>query len=158
MSHKNTHRKSVYKHKRYWYHVSTTLKDKYVHLIPLKDGVNRSGDEPNGRRICVSPTIEQCITAIPYILSTKLNIYRTKKRLIANHPQDIFDSNVTQEGWLQKPTSFVKVGMLKFQDVEKALGVEHVISEAASLSEPRVSGRVLKWWKKAKIKRLIKKA
>ena len=153
-------KKSIYKHKRYWYHVSTTLKSKYVHLIPWDDskGFNRDPTEPEGKRICVSPTIEQCITAIPYDLETKINIYRTRSPVIADKPKKVFDVKVTNEGWLHNPTSFVKIGMLKFRDLESRLNVEHVIEQAASEGEPRLSGKVLRWWKNAKIKRFIKKA
>ncbi len=152
--------KTIYKRKRYWYHVSTTLKDKYINLVPWGSSKahNRSDSEPMGHRICVAPSIEQCIAAIPYILSGKLNIYRTRKQLVANEPMDIFDSKVTQEGWLHAPTEFVKVGMLKFNDVEKALAIEQVIGEAASSNDPRQVGKVLKWWQRARIKRFIKRA
>jgi hypothetical protein len=153
-------KKTFYNRKRYWYHVSTTLKDKYVKLIPWDEcsGFNRGGNEPDGKRICVAPTIEQCITAIPYILSSTLTIYRTKSPLIANKPIRVFDSKVTQEGWFLKPTTFVKVGILKFSDVEKNLKIKNVISNAASGTDARQSGKVLKWWKQARVKRIVKKA
>lgn len=153
-------RSSIYIRRLYWYHVSTTLKQKYVTLVPWDEnkGFNRGGAEPLGKRICVAPTIEQCITAVPYILETSFNIYRTKSPIIADHPKGVFDSIVTQEGWLHKPTKFVKIGMLKFRDIEKGLGVDHVVEEAASSATPSASGKVLKWWKRAKIKRFIKKA
>jgi hypothetical protein len=150
--------KTFYKHKRYWYHVSTTLKDKYINMVPWDDGFNRSSSESTGKRICVSPSIEQCIAAIPYILSQYCNIYRTRKPIVASEPKGIFDSKVTHEGWLHEPTDFVKIGMLKFSDVEKTLGIEQVIGEAASSNDPRQVGKVLKWWKNARIKRIIKKA
>ena len=160
MSKKLYPKKSVYERRLYWYHVSTTLKNKYVNLVPWGqiNGINWGGGEPNDKRICVAPSIEQCITAIPYILESTCNIYRTKSRLVATHPKGVFDSKITQEGWLHKPTSFVKIGIIKFTDVEKGLNIKHVIPEAASLTEPRRSGRVLKWWMKANIKRFIKKA
>jgi len=160
MATKSPRRKSIYKHKRYWYHVSTTLKDKHIRLIPWDEdkGFNRGGCEPDGKRICVAPSVEQCITAVPYILETKFNIYRTKSKLKADRPKDVFDSEVTQEGWLHEPTSFVKIGMINFRDVEDGLDVHHVVGEAASSAEPRQSGKVLKWWKQARIKRFIKRA
>jgi hypothetical protein len=147
-------RKTIYKRKRYWYHVSTTLKDKYITLIPWSGTAssNRSSTEPQGKRICVAPTIEQCIAAVPYILAEKFNIYRTRKPTIANEPRGIFDAKVTQEGWLHDPTQFVKVGILKFGDVEKTLGIEQVIGEAASGNDPRQVCKLLKWRKKARIK------
>lgn len=151
---------SPYKNRRYWYHVSTTLEKKHERLVPWdeKEGFNRSGDEPHGKRICVAPSIEQCITAIPYCLGTILTIYRTKLPVKATRATGIFDVKVTEEGWLQKPTSFVKRGILKFNEIEEALDVENVIEEAASGGEPRLSGKVLKWWRRARIQRFIKRA
>lgn len=149
-----------YNYRRYWYHVSTTLEKKHERLIPWGErrGFNRTADEPAGNRICVAPTVEQCITAIPYTLCSILTIYRTKKQLKARKAHGIFDSRITKEGWIEKPASFVKVGIIKFEDVEEALGVEHVIEQSASSGEPRLSGKVLKWWKRAKIRRFIKRA
>ena len=151
-------KKSIYKHKKYWYHVSTTLKKKYVNLIPRDEhrSPNRDWKEPDGKRISVAPTIEQCITALPYHLSVTFTIYRTKNYVRANPPKNVFDSKITQEGWLYEPTPFLRIGTLKFSDLEKGLGVMQIIEQSASLSEPRRSGKVLKWWKKAKIKRFVK--
>ena|SRR6185503_7268641 len=154
---------NIYKNKRYWYHVSTTLKNKHELLVPWENdkGFNRSDTEPEGKRICVAPSIEQCITAIPYHLGAICSIYRTKSQVKAKKAKNVFDRKITQEGWIQKPTNFIKIGILKFEDVEKGLGIDSVIDEAASsfgevsLSESR---NVLKWWKKAKINRFIKKA
>jgi len=121
-------------------------------------GFNRSGDEPSGKRICVAPSVEQCITAIPYYLGTILTIYRTKSPVKAKKAKGVFDVKITQEGWIQIPTSFVKVGILKFEDVEKFLGIENVVEEAASEGLLRRSRRVLNWWNKARIRRFIKRA
>jgi len=152
-------KKSPYKNKRYWYHVSTTLKNKKIHLIPWDEtkSANRDGDEPPGKRICVAPTIEQCITAIPYVLTEICNIYRTETKVIAHKPSGVFDAKVTQEGWLCVPTPFIKIGTIDFEEIEKKLAVDQVIEQAASSGEPRRSGKVLKWWKKARIDRFIKK-
>jgi len=153
-------KKSLYNRRKYWYHVSTTLKGKHIRLIPWgeDEASNRSGDEPRGKRICVAPTVEQCITAIPYYMATVCTIYRTKSPVEAHRPKNVFDSRVTNEGWLKHPTNFVKIGILKFQDVERGIGVKDVISEAASSDDIKYSKEVLAWWKKAKIKRFIKRA
>lgn len=148
----------LFNRKRYWYHISTTLKKDVEHLIPWgnKKGCNRSDYEPDGERICVAPTIEQCITAVPYILSQTFTIYRTNACVKAMKPHGVFDMKVTGEGWLQIPTTFVKVGSLDFEDVERGLKVENVIEQAASLGEAPYSGKVLRWWKRARIKRFVK--
>lgn len=158
MGHKQVGKKSIYDGKRYWYHISTTLRHKRVHLFPKGDGINRGGAEPDGKRICVSPTVEQCLTAIPYTLDARCTIYKTEKKVKADKPKDVFDAKVTQEGWIQMPTTFVKVGKIRLGDVEKGLGVEHVVEEAASSGHASSSGKVLKWWKRAKIDRFIKRA
>lgn len=155
----NRRKKSrLFSTKRYWYHVSTTIKENELTLFPREDGDNRSGYEPPGKRICVAPTVEQCITAIPYCLSEECNIYRTKNKVRASAPEDVFDMNITDEGWLEIPTRFVKVGTLNFEDIEEGLDVESVVEEAASDGERRHSRKVLNWWKKAQIKRFIKYA
>ena len=157
---KRSKKRSIYSYKRYWYHVSTTLKNKYVHLIPWDEdkGFNRGGKEPDGKRICVSPTIEQCITALPYYFGAVCNVYRTKLKVIAKKSKGVFDSSVTKEGWLEDPTPFVKIGILRFTDVENHLKVDNVIEEAGSKASISTSKKVLKWWRKARVKRFIKKA
>ena len=157
---KSLQKVSIYKYRRYWYHVSSTLKKDKETLIPWdeENGFNRGEGEPEGNRICVAPSIEQCITAIPYHLSQVLNIYRTKEKVKPHPPEDVFDANVTQEGWLLKTTEFIKIGKLDFQDVEKSnRGETPVISESASGNSCAHSGKVLKWWQRKKIKRFIKK-
>jgi hypothetical protein len=152
--------KDLYSKKRYWYHVSTTLKKKTVHLVPWDDikGFNRASHEPEGNRICVAPTIEQCITAIPYYLHTKIVIYRTKDEVIAKRPRRVFDSKVTNEGWLVEPTTFVRIGTLNFAHVEKGLKIDSVIENSADKDqEVENCWKVLRWWRKAKIDRFIKK-
>lgn len=153
-----TKRRNVYANRRYWYHVSTTLTKRVEHLKPRgnEKGFNRADHEPDNARICVAPSIEQCITAIPYRLGDSCTIYRTQERVRASKPKKVFDINITEEGWLQVPTTFVRLGTLEFEDVERGLSVEHVVEEAASSGYPPASGRVLKWWKKARIKRFIK--
>jgi len=153
-------RNPLYNHRRYWYHISTTLKNKYVNLIPWDEvtGMNRSGAEPEGKRICVSPTIEQCLTAIPYYLSQVSTIYRTKSKVKAHKPRRVFDAQITKEGWLLKPTSFIKIGVLHFSDIEKKLNIDNVIEECASAGDYKTSRKVLKWWNTVKVKRFVKKA
>ena len=151
----------LYSTKRYWYHVSTTLENEMEHLTPRdfddNNSHNRTPSEPLGARICVAPTIEQCITAIPYHLGETIAIYRTKDKVKANKPVEIFDVNITNEGWLEEPTSFIRIGYLDFQKVEDSLKIKNVIPQSASSSEPKYSGKVLRWWKKAKIERFIQK-
>ena len=150
--------RSLFTRKRYWYHVSTTLKKRITNLTPWggKRAINRDPTEPEGKRICVAPTIEQCISAIPYHLGATVGIYRSAERVLATEPIDVFDAKVTEEGWLMKPTKFIKIGSLDFEDVEKALKIDHVIEEVASSGNLKDARYGLRWWRKARIKRFIK--
>lgn len=150
----------LYSKRRYWYHISTTLGKKHEYLIPWgeKKGANRSGAEPDGERVCVAPSIEQCLTALPYYLGTICTVYRTKSPLKVTKPRGVFDARITHEGWIERPASFVKVGILRFEDVEKELEVENVIEEAASYGNIERSRKVLRWWRLARLNRFIKRA
>lgn len=156
---KKTRKKSVYSYKRYWYHVSTTLKNNKEYLIPWgeQEGFNRSGDEPDGNRICVAPTIEQCITAIPYVPYCTLRIYRTENKVKATKPVDVFDSKITKEGWLLEPTTFIQIGKLYLEEIAWKLNIDEVIDESASSASLQESAKVLKWWKRIRIRRFIKR-
>lgn len=151
---------SFYNQKRYWYHVSTTLIKKIETLIPWdnKNGENRCDDEPEGKRICVAPTIEQCITALPYSLLSEFRIYRTERQVIAKKARKVFDAKVTQEAWITTPTVFIKIGDLHTTDVEEGLQVPYVISQAGSEDNVSYSKEVLKWWQTANIQQFIKNA
>lgn len=149
-------KKSIYDYKRYWYHISSTLTRKKYHIVPWENDDNRSGDEPPGKRICVSPSIAHCLTAIPYGLTGFYRIYRTKSRVKAEKPKGIFDAHITKERWLQKPTTFIRIGGIDLEEIEQGENVDNVIPEAASSNEPRYSGKVLKWWSKINFQHYIK--
>lgn len=151
--------KNIYKYPRYWYHISSTLKGKVEHLIPWDEdkGFNRTDREPKGKRICVAPTIEQCIVAVPYLPSSKFAIYRTIRKIKAEQAVDVFDVNITNEGWITFPMTFVKVGTINFSEIEDKLNIKSIISEPSSTANPQFAGRVLKWWKKLRINRFIEK-
>lgn len=154
-------KKSVYASRRYWYHISTTLKHNSVLLKPygnVEKAFNRSWNEPDTPRICVAPSIVQCITAVPYYPCTKFTIYRTKNKVKAKPAVNVFDANITKEGWIHKPTIFVKIGELDFEDVEKGEKIEYVIPEAASDGVPDCSRKVLRWWKSKNIWKYVKRA
>jgi len=148
----------LYSKKRHWYHISTTLEKEEETLIPrdFEEGFNRTPAEPLGARICVAPTIAQCITAVPYALGEVFTVYKTKEKVLASKPDGVFDINVTNEGWLLEPTLFIKLGYLDFQQVEDVLKIKNVIPQSASSSEPKYAGKVLKWWKKVGVNRFVK--
>jgi len=149
---------AFYSVERHWYHVSSTLKKELEMLIPWDNftGFNRTIDEPEGARICVAPTIEQCLTAIPYPLNAKFTIYQTLNMVLARQPYDVFDASITQEGWIEVPTEFIKIGTLSFIQIEKGLKISHVIEQAGAMDDVCYSDEVLKWWQGINLKRFIK--
>lgn len=76
----------------------------------------RVPDEPEMARICVAPTVEQCILAIghweDYFSSGKeFRIYKTEEETTT--AIDIIDSHLTGERWLTKPSLFKYVRTIK---------------------------------------------
>lgn len=139
----------LYEKKRYWYHVSTTLKKPLEFLKPRSndEGFNRSEGEPDIKRICVSPTLSQCLIAIPYRKQNILYIYRTEKQVIAKKSSGVFDSPVTMEGWLTKPTWFVRMGTLDMEKITNSNGkLIKVPSEVASHGCLNFSKILYRWW------------
>lgn len=145
----------LYNRKRYWYHISSTLNRKYHKLVPWDNerGFNRCSCEPNIARICVAPSIAHCFTAVPYCTGDTYNVYRTKQKVKADKPHDVFDANVTREEWLHVPTAFVKLGIINFEMIEMDKNIERVIEDAASKDDNKYSSKVLRWWKKIKFER-----
>ncbi len=154
-------KKRLFKFPRYWFHISTTLYDDVIHLIPSDNDTGRSMEEPPGARICVAPTIEQCFLAVAYGSYSIYNIYRTQKRVKVIRPlkDSVFDAHLTDEGWLEKPTTFVKYGVFPLEDFEEALQKKDksIISEAASAGCLEYSKEVRRWWKRVKFKQYIKR-
>lgn len=105
--------------KRYYYHVTESLDYPKINLKPRKSGTYRSLDEWDfPKRICVSPTVWQCLIAIPYEAPCYLTVYRTLRKVIAYKPnrEEILDAipdigNI-DEHWLIKPTCFTKIGVI----------------------------------------------
>jgi hypothetical protein len=149
----------LYTKRRYWYHVSTTLRRKVARLTPWDEdkSVNRGGSEPPGPRICVAPTIEQCLVAVPYSsCGHGFTVYRTKSPVLATRPyptKDIFDWKVTREGWLLKPTTFIKIGSIRPSEIMRGEKIDELIDAAACCSNLKDSKIALKWWKNLKLKR-----
>lgn len=145
---------NIYKIPRYWYHLSSTLKHKKELLHPRgnDEGFNRSEDEPNIKRICVSPTIEQCLVAIPYYNREVLSIYRTQKKVMASRPKNVFDYTITDEGWILIDTDFIRIGTL---DLGKISKIKKLHPQVASIGQISVSNRLFKWWKKINISTYI---
>lgn len=156
---KHIQKKCLYTAPRYWYHISTTLMDKQVYLTPRDNSrsSNRSPSEPNDKRICVAPTIAHCIAAVPYMPGERYTIYRTRRRMTASPPKEIYDAHITQEGWIQVPTMFERIGFLRLWDVAESENV-NLPEESASSNCLQQCGKVLKWWQRHKLQRHIKRS
>lgn len=135
--------------KRYWYHLSTKLdkRDTFV-LIPWgsERASNRPPEEPEGNRIPVAPTIAQCIVALPLWYDAQVNVYRTEKKMEVDPPINVFDADITEEGWITKPTEFRYIGKLDFNKF-RGYNIDYDVC-CADLTEE--SKRMLEVWKEIK--------
>lgn len=95
-----------------YYHVSTEggEEDKIVWTprVPL----DSAWSEPEIPRICVSPTISQCLLAINFKAYDfdHFNIYKTNAKVY--FPIGVTDSEITKEMWLLSSSEFIKCGEL----------------------------------------------
>jgi hypothetical protein len=138
-----------YNQKRYWYHISTRLnKRREFVLTPWGSdmAVNRDPSEPEGIRIPVAPSLEQSLTALVLSGLQRYHIYRTKHKVSPKKPKRIFDSNVTNEGWLLEPTQFIRIGSIKLDRVNL-----FEVADAACSGDVRVSRAALNFWKNADV-------
>ena len=158
MATKPLRKKCLYTSPRYWYHISSTLNRATEYLVPRDDNrnFNRSSGEPHVKRVCVAPSVEHCLTAVPYVPGDTFTIYRTHQKCRAIKPEGIYDAHITCEGWLQEPTLFEKVGTLTLSDVAVERGL-YIIDESASSNCLQQCGKVLKWWQRLKPQRHIKR-
>ena len=158
MSKKPLRNKCLYTRPRYWYHISTTLSKQLEYLTPWSNSMktfNRGPCEPNNERICVAPTVEQCLTAVPYAPGDTFTVYRTARKCKANKPSEVHDAHITGEGWIQEPMMFQRFGVLSLPRLSKSIGKD-IIEEAGSNVCLQRCGKVLKWWQRRNLKRHIK--
>jgi hypothetical protein len=93
---------------------------------------------------------------VPYSPGEKFTVYRTARKVTVTAAEDVYDANVTLEGWIQVPMLFVKIGTLSLPMVSQEEGV-NIVDEAASGDALRQSGRVLAWWKRRHLDKYIKR-
>jgi|ERR1035437_605087 hypothetical protein len=157
-SQKPLRKRSLFENPRYWYHISTTLKHNREYLTPWDNskGFNRSPSEPDVKRTCVGPSIAHCFTAVPYCSGEKYIIYRTAQKVKATPARDVYDANVTCEGWIQTPMMFVRIGTLSLRSMTNKIGIS-ITDECASGDDTRRTGKVLAWWKRQKLYLYIKR-
>lgn len=124
-----------------------TLNKRKLKLSPRIRGENRSDSEPRVARICVAPSIEHCLTAVPYS-NYKFNVYRTLRKVRAKPAMEIIDAGVTKEHWITKRVNWIQVGMIDLSEFNAPY-------ECASACEDLDLVReTLKKWQK---KKLVKK-
>ena len=138
----------LFSKRRHWFHISTTLQKESERLFPRDndEGFNRSGREPNIKRICVSPTLEQCLTAVPYGKRDTIYIYRTRSKVKAIPPVGVFDSAITMEGWITRPTWFDRVGILNLEKIVDKKQKSIVMPEVASDGSLPLTKVLYRWW------------
>lgn len=96
---------------RYWYFITQVDMGDNMSLKP-RCPQNKCDEEPDLRRICVAPTAAHCMTAITLYAHHKVYVYRTRRKVKALKPWDVYDSHITQEHWLTSKTRFTKVDTL----------------------------------------------
>lgn len=103
---------------RHYYHIRQS--DDWgseVTLYPKEEGKFRCPFEPLVPRICVAPTIPQCIVALGNLLNEKpIYVYKTKYEIADRdiiEPYEVPDSHITDEAWLCEPTDFVLDRVIK---------------------------------------------
>jgi len=146
---------NFYDKRRHWFHLSSMLQKtgKFV-LHPWGNNKSYNRDienEPDNKRICVAPTIAHCLTALPQG-SHGIHIYRTYYKVKAKKPYDVFDAEITKEGWLTRPTIFMYIGTIDFHSMELKLGNQFWPDDAACCCFSDVDGLdtskdALKEWK-----------
>lgn len=104
-----------YTNKKYFYHLTSKrwhhtklLKPLTIEQIESRGDSNRSPDEPDVARICVSDTIYGCLSALPFSTYKPLYVYRTNEKIKAVYPWEVCDSKITKERWITKPTQFIR--------------------------------------------------
>jgi hypothetical protein len=129
-----------YRKSRYWYHLSDSLCENEVRIIPEERTTRRGGGEPPGSRFCVCPSIPHCLTAVCWGL--RFYVYRSKEKVRATKPYNISDSYITHEGWILKPTTFIRLGTL-------TISPKNAMNHFSASVDPQEAARTLQFWKKA---------
>lgn len=100
---------------KFWYHVSERNLGYKAYFEPRE--IECLG-EPSRPRICVSPTVAHCLSAI--CSDHKVYVYRTYRKMSARYPYGVCDSYITKERWLLGETCFLRQLTLNYAD----LGIE----------------------------------
>jgi len=108
--------------RQYYYHITQKNWPYKKKLKPKSYGSNRSDEEPDDRRICVSSTIEGCLLALGSCLDWRATfIYRTSSKVVAKKPYNVEDAKITGEMWLVRPSSFELYGEINLENLPESL-------------------------------------
>lgn len=94
----------------YWYHISDTWTEPNLIVKPRRicKLVAECAGEPLTPRICVCPSIVQCLVAMgDYNLRKRHYVYQYEGE--TEPPVSVYDSEYTGERWILKPANFIKV-------------------------------------------------
>lgn len=108
---------------RYWYFITQEDMGQTMSLNP-RCPINKCDDEPLAKRICVAPTAANCMNAIDLNLGN-LYVYRTRRKVKARVPYNVYDSDITKEHWLMSRTRFTLVEVLSLTDEYGWLNIGH---------------------------------
>jgi hypothetical protein len=125
----------------YWYHVSCKNHGQQIVFTPREIKYHFGGGEPSYPRVCVAPSVAECLAAIRHdIGSSNLYVYRTATQERAYYPKQEFvnserayrdfeslnlarvnnrffakveDAHITNERWVLTPTRFVLMSVIK---------------------------------------------
>lgn len=91
--------------KRFWFHITEENWGSKVKLYPRRCLRGESVGEPDTPRICVCPSMIKCYIATNWEVANRY-VYRTVRRCSAVPAVGVYDSHITNEHWLLKPTTF----------------------------------------------------
>ena len=107
---------------RYWYFITQENMGNTMSLNP-RCPINKCDDEPRTKRICVAPTAANCMNAIDLNMGN-LYVYRTRRKVKARVPYNVYDSHITKEHWLMSRTRFTLVETLDITDRHQWLDLD----------------------------------
>lgn len=97
----------------YFYHISDSHTEQTITFKPRKPS-SSEGYICSIERICVAPTVEQCLSALCSFENGTWSVYRTKNKFKCSiKPYRVNDSVISQERWFFESTDFIKVGEIE---------------------------------------------
>ena len=132
-----------YTKKRYWYHLSFDLDKDEIEIYPWDKRKHRSAGEPNGKRLCMAPSVAHCLTAIPQ--RSHYFIYRTPFKITVQEPDGVYDSDITKEGWITEKIKLKRIGSINLDRIRQEMG--DLPADAALVPRIDWCKRCLRQWR-----------